>query len=40
MAKTHATISEHDHQKMTGETDTVAKLEDLTITTTTVLTVR
>jgi hypothetical protein len=40
MAKTCATISEHDHQKTTGETDTVAKGKDPAITTTTVLTVR
>jgi hypothetical protein len=28
MAKTHATTSRHDHRKMIGEIDTVAKGED------------
>jgi hypothetical protein len=40
MVKTRATISEHDHQKTTVETNTVAKGEDPAITTTTVLTVK
>jgi hypothetical protein len=40
MAKTRATISGHDHQKTTGETNTVAKGEDPAITTTTVLIVK
>jgi hypothetical protein len=34
MAKTRAITNEHDHQKMTEETDTVAKGEDPAITTT------
>jgi hypothetical protein len=35
MAKMRATINEHDHQKTTEETDTVAKGGDPAITTTT-----
>jgi hypothetical protein len=40
MVKMHATKSGHDHQKMTGETDTVAKGEDPATTTTMVLTAK
>jgi hypothetical protein len=40
MAKMHATKKEHDHQKTTGETNTVAKGGDPAITTTTVLTAK
>jgi hypothetical protein len=40
MVKTRATTSGHDHQKMIGEIDIVAKGEDLATTTTTVLTVK
>jgi hypothetical protein len=40
MAKTRATTSGYDHQKMLGETDTVAKGEDPANTTTTVLIVK
>jgi hypothetical protein len=35
MAKMHATTNEHDHQKMTEETDMVAKGGDPAIMTTT-----
>jgi hypothetical protein len=35
MAKMRATTNEHDHQKMTEETETVAKGGDPAITTTT-----
>jgi hypothetical protein len=35
MAKMRATTNEHDHQKTTEETDTVAKREDPKIMTTT-----
>jgi hypothetical protein len=34
MAKMRATTNEHDHQKMTGETDTAAKGGDPAIMTT------
>jgi hypothetical protein len=40
MAKTRATTSGHDHQKTTGEIDTVAKGEDLATTIIAVLTVK
>jgi hypothetical protein len=36
MVKTRATTSGHDHRKMTGEIDTVAKGEDPATRTTTV----
>jgi hypothetical protein len=35
MVKMHATTNEHDHQKMTDETNTVARGGDPAITTTT-----
>jgi hypothetical protein len=34
MEKTRATINEHDHQRMIGETDMEVKEEDPAITTT------
>jgi hypothetical protein len=40
MVKVRAITKEHDHQKTTGETDTMAKGGDLAITTTTVLTAK
>jgi hypothetical protein len=40
MEKMHAITNGHDHQKMTGETDIVAKGEDPATMTTMVLTVK
>jgi hypothetical protein len=40
MAKMHAITNRRDHQKTTGEIDTVAKEEDPVTMTTTVLTVK
>jgi hypothetical protein len=40
MVKMRATTNERGYQKMTKETDTVAKGEDLTILTTTALTAK
>jgi hypothetical protein len=40
MEKTHVTTNEHDHQKMTEETDMEAKEGDPAITITTVVIVK